>query len=145
MFAILFGVLLIEIQEEIHHFLGWEGGEGVKGHKNCEQKFCEQTGVSYCVFVLYDLLLVGKCSAIRCSVAAPPPGARHGLGGLMHPRHPLRGDRERGVRQARLGGGVAAGPLLHTQNCGMSRDRGVGTPWSATGGGCSVCPTKDLL
>ena len=34
-----------EIQEEIHHFAGWEGG--VEGHKNCEQKFCEQTGVSY--------------------------------------------------------------------------------------------------
>ena len=26
MFAILFEVLLIEIQEEIHHFAGWEGG-----------------------------------------------------------------------------------------------------------------------
>ena len=25
-FAILFEVLLIEIQEEIHHFAGWEGG-----------------------------------------------------------------------------------------------------------------------
>ena len=34
----------MEIQEEIHHFAGWEGG--VKGHKNCGQKFCEQTGVS---------------------------------------------------------------------------------------------------
>ena len=45
MFAILFEVLLIEIREEIHHFAGWE--VGVKGHKNCEQKFCEQTGVSY--------------------------------------------------------------------------------------------------
>ena len=46
MFAILFEVLLIENQEEIHHFAGWEGG-GVKGRKNCEQTFCEQTGVSY--------------------------------------------------------------------------------------------------
>ena len=36
MFAILFEVLLIEIQ-----------GGGVKGRKNCEQTFCEQTGVSY--------------------------------------------------------------------------------------------------
>ena len=26
MFAILFEVLLREIQEEIHHFAGWEGG-----------------------------------------------------------------------------------------------------------------------
>ena len=46
MFAILFEVLLIEIQEEIHHFAGWQGG-GVKGHKNSEQNICEQTGVSY--------------------------------------------------------------------------------------------------
>ena len=45
MFAILFEVLLIEIQEEIHHFAGWEGG--VKGHESFEQKFCEQTGVPY--------------------------------------------------------------------------------------------------
>ena len=45
MFAILFEVLLIEFQEEIHHFAGWEGG--VKGHKNCQQRFCEQTGISY--------------------------------------------------------------------------------------------------
>ena len=52
----------------------------------------------------------------------------------MHPRHPPRGGRERGATEA-FGGGVAATPLLHTQNCGMSRDRGVATPWSATGGG----------
>ena len=39
MFAILFEVLLTEIQEEIHHFAGWEGG--VTGRNNCEQ-----TGVS---------------------------------------------------------------------------------------------------
>ena len=26
MFAVLFEALLIEIQEEIHHFAGWEGG-----------------------------------------------------------------------------------------------------------------------
>ena len=39
--------------------------------------------------------LVGKCSATRYSVAAPPPGARYGLGGPMHPRHPLRWQRER--------------------------------------------------
>ena len=46
MFAILFEVLLIQVQEEIYHFAGWEEG-GVKGHNNCEQTFCEQTGVSY--------------------------------------------------------------------------------------------------
>ena len=32
MFAILFEVLLIEIQEEILHFAGWEGG-GLRGAK----------------------------------------------------------------------------------------------------------------
>ena len=46
MFAILFEALFFENQEEIHQFAGWEGG-GFKGHKNCEQKFCEQAGVSY--------------------------------------------------------------------------------------------------
>ena len=43
-FVILFEGLLVEIQEEIHHFAVWGGG--VKGHQNCEQNFCEQTGVS---------------------------------------------------------------------------------------------------
>ena len=36
---------LRENQEEIHHFAGYRRG-GFKGHKNCEQKICEQTGVS---------------------------------------------------------------------------------------------------
>ena len=35
----------MEIQDEIHHFAGWEGG-GVQGRKNCEQRVREQTGVS---------------------------------------------------------------------------------------------------
>ena len=34
MFAILFEVLLIEIQEEIHHCAGWEGGKGRKHFVN---------------------------------------------------------------------------------------------------------------
>ena len=53
----------------------------------------------------------------------------------MHPRHPPPppGGRERGATGA-FGEGVAATPLLHTQNCGMIRDRGVATPWSVTGG-----------
>ena len=38
MFAILFEVFLIEIQEEIHHFAGWEGG-GVKGTKIVNKNF----------------------------------------------------------------------------------------------------------
>ena len=34
MSAILFEALLIEIQEEIHHFAGWEGGgSGLRGTK----------------------------------------------------------------------------------------------------------------
>ena len=53
----------------------------------------------------------------------------------MHPRHP-------GAVAERdaIGGGVAATPLIHTQNRGMSRDRGVATPWSATGGGVASAP-----
>ena len=39
---------LLEFQDEIHHFAGWEGG-GVKVREFCEQTFCEQTGVSYSV------------------------------------------------------------------------------------------------
>ena len=38
MFAILFKVLLIEIQEEIHHFAGWEGG-GVRDTKIVNKNF----------------------------------------------------------------------------------------------------------
>ena len=45
------------------------------------------------------------------------------------------GGRERGATGA-FGRGVVATPLPNTQNCGMSRDRGVATPWSATGGVC---------
>ena len=51
-----------------------------------------------------------------------------------------RGGRERGATGAFEGGGVAGTPLLHAQNCGMSRDRGVATPWSATGGGVASAP-----
>ena len=83
---------------------------------------------------MHHAILVGNCSATHCSVAAPPPGARQGFGGPMRPRHPPRGGRERGATGV-FWGGVAATPLLHTQNCGMSRDRGVATPWSATAGG----------
>ena len=43
MFAILFEVVLIENQEEIHHVAGLGGGGG-KGHRNCDQNFCDQTG-----------------------------------------------------------------------------------------------------
>ena len=55
------------------------------------------------------------------------------------PATPPRGGRERCDRGL-WGGGVAATPLLHTQNCGMSHDRGVATPWSATGRGVASAP-----
>ena len=38
MFAILFEALLIEIQEEIHHFADWEGG-GLRGAKIVNKNF----------------------------------------------------------------------------------------------------------
>ena len=58
-------------------------------------------------------------------------------------RDTLRGGRERGATGAfGGGGGAAATPLLHTQNCGMSRDRGVATPWSATAGGVASAPLR---
>ena len=43
--ANLFEVLLdlfIQIQEDIHHFVGWEG----MGRQNYEQTFCEQIGIA---------------------------------------------------------------------------------------------------
>ena len=43
-FAILFEVFLIECQEEIHHFAGWE--RGLKGHK----KFVNKTFVNKLAF-----------------------------------------------------------------------------------------------
>ena len=43
--AIVFeGLFNIEIQEEIKHFAVLGGGP--KGHQKCEQKLCEQTGIS---------------------------------------------------------------------------------------------------
>ena len=36
-FAVLFEVLLLQFQEELHHFAGWEGGG--KGYKNRGQNF----------------------------------------------------------------------------------------------------------
>ena len=78
--------------------------------------------------------LVGNCSATRCSVAAPPPGARQGFGGPMHPRHPpaVAG---REVRQGslNLGGCSCDTPATHSelrneprQGCSytVERDRG---------------------
>ena len=88
-------------------------------------------------FKVWALWVVGNCSATRYSVAAPPPGARQGCGGPMHPRHPPA-VAERGATGAFGGGGVAATPLLHTQNCGIA------TPWSATGGGVASAPLSRI-
>ena len=60
MFAILFEVLLIVIQEEIHHFAGWEGGGGVKGHKNSEQKFVNK--LAFPMVLPSALMLLGSCA-----------------------------------------------------------------------------------
>ena len=78
--------------------------------------------------------LVGNCSATRCSVAAPRPGARQGFGGPMHPRHPLRWQGERCDRGL-LGGCSCDTPATHSeqrneprQGCSyaVERDRGGG-------------------
>ena len=50
---ILFEGLLIEIQEEVHHF----ERQGFKGHQNREQIFCEQSGVSL-FWQKWDLLKI---------------------------------------------------------------------------------------
>ena len=95
--------------------------------------------------------LVGKCSATRYSVAAPPPGARHGLGGPMHPRHPLRWQRERGATGAF---GSCGTPATHSelrneprQGCSytVERDRVLGVasaPLRAAFRGLWWPPTK---
>ena len=44
MFAILFEVLLIEIKEEIHHFVGWEGG--LRGTKIVNKNFVNKQAFS---------------------------------------------------------------------------------------------------
>ena len=38
---------------------------------------------------------------------------------------------------------TAATPLRHPRNCGRSSDRGVATPWSATGGGVASAPLRE--
>ena len=77
--------------------------------------------------------LGGNCSATRYSVAAPPPGARQGFGGPMHPRHPPA-VAERGATGAFGGGGGSCNtPATHSelrneprQGCSytVERDRG---------------------
>ena len=62
MFAILFEALLIEIQEEIHHFAGWEGG-GLRGAKIVNKHFVNKLaspsifGTRYEQFCLPDKVL----------------------------------------------------------------------------------------
>ena len=61
MFAILFAVLLVEIQEEIHHFAGWEG-RGLRGAKIVNKKKGNKLAFP-------KLELHGRC---RCCVLLPP-------------------------------------------------------------------------
>ena len=79
----------------------FEGGDVLKSLPGCAGplEVFKQSVQNMSVLIC----LVGKCSATRYSVAAPPPGARHGLGGPMHPRHPPRWQR-REVRQGPLSG-----------------------------------------
>ena len=60
MFAILFEALLIEIQEEIHHFAGWEGG-GLRGtkimNKNYVNKLAFPKFYSFSGFDLFTRML----------------------------------------------------------------------------------------
>ena len=48
--ATLFEVILIEIQEEIHHFAGWEGG-GLRGTKIVNKHFVNEW--AFPIFVLF--------------------------------------------------------------------------------------------
>ena len=52
MFAILFeGHLIEQKKEEIPQSAGWEGG--VNGHNDCAPNFCEQTDVSYNLWLVH--------------------------------------------------------------------------------------------
>ena len=55
MFAILFEVLLIEIQEEFHHFAGWEGG-GIRGTKIVNKSFVSKLAFPNLFSVLHSRL-----------------------------------------------------------------------------------------
>ena len=82
---------------------------------------------------------MSKCRATLACVAA---GSATGFGRsklpATVPRSPLQGSGWGAIGP--FGRGVAATPLLHTGNCGKSRDRGVATPWSATRGGVASAP-----
>ena len=67
MFAILFEVLLIEIQEEIHHFAGWEGG-GLKGRKIVNKNFVNK--LAFPIYVTACCLAVPRPSEIDGSEKA---------------------------------------------------------------------------
>ena len=86
-----FEALLIKIQEEIHHFAGWEGGD--KGHQACEQKVCEQIGVIVANIMAW---------ATKSTSQSPHFGiGRRGLGNKIvtvhKPEPAIRVDRRRSV------------------------------------------------
>ena len=62
MFAILFEVLLLEIQEEIHHFAGWEGGGLLRGAKIVNKNFVNKRAfptevLAFFVFLVFVFVL----------------------------------------------------------------------------------------
>ena len=67
MFAILSEVLLIEIQKEIHHFAGWEGG-GLRGTKIVNKNFvpimAEESLVRTILLILFEELTWFKTEAL---------------------------------------------------------------------------------
>ena len=71
-------VLLIQIQENIHHFVGLGGG---KGAPNCERKSCEQADVSYHLADVSDFLFfcsgVGDCEEALGQQVAGVGGAKY--------------------------------------------------------------------
>ena len=86
--------------------------------------------------------LVGKCSATRYSVAAPPLGARHGLGGPHAPATPpLRWQRERCDRGLWEGCSCDT-PATHSELRNEPRQGCTSYTVERDRGGCSVCPTK---
>ena len=91
---------------------------------------------------IYLVGIPGKCSATCYSVAAPPPGARHGLGGPMHPRHPLHWQRERCDRGLWEGCSCDT-PATHSELRNEPR-QGCSYTVERDRGGCSVCPTKQI-
>ena len=155
-------------------FLDWEGVSAsyllkleLAAPKSIINESCKNIFKYKCLWNYFDrlyVILVSKCSATLASVATPPRGARQGLNSevqatrdtpgrwqcyafLPRAKRSAIGAFGMGCDRALWGGGggcVAATALRHIQYCGKSRDRGVATPWSATGGGVVSAPLSML-